>query len=153
MATRIKSPPEPLYDADFYAWSRRQAELLRARLFDELDLDNLTQEVEDLGGALYRSASSRIRTIIEHLLKLEHSSAQAPRSGWRATVRVQRDDLGDDLTPTLERLVAAELPRLYRQARRRTAADPRDHGEDAAADALPETCPYGFAPIPGDWLP
>ena len=29
----------------------------------------------------------------------------------------------------------------------------RDHGEHAAADALPETCPYAPEQITGDWLP
>jgi hypothetical protein len=29
----------------------------------------------------------------------------------------------------------------------------RDHGEDAAADALPKTCPYTADQITGDWLP
>jgi hypothetical protein len=29
----------------------------------------------------------------------------------------------------------------------------RDHGEHAAADALPEACPYMLDQITGDWLP
>ena len=45
---------------------------LRERRFDELDLANLIEEVEDLGGALERSVRSRARTIMEHLLKLQH---------------------------------------------------------------------------------
>ena len=34
-----------------------------------------------------------------------------------------------------------------------TAALLRDHGEDSAADALPETCPYTVEQITGDWWP
>ena len=34
-----------------------------------------------------------------------------------------------------------------------TAALLRDHGEDAAADALPESCPYTVEQITGDWWP
>jgi hypothetical protein len=153
MATRIKAPLKTLYEEDFYVWTQRQAELLRARRYDELDLEHLIEEVADLGGALKRSVRSRVRTIIGHLLKLQHSPAVDPRPGWRDTVRTQRDDLLDDLTPTLRREVDVELPELYARACQRAAASMRDHGEHAAADALPENCPYSADQITGDWLP
>jgi hypothetical protein len=153
MATRIKSAPKELYEEDFYVWTRRQAELLRARRYGELDLKHLIEEVEDLGGAAKRSVRCRARTIIEHLLELQHSPAVDPRPGWRDTVRAQRDDLRDDLTPTLRRELNDELGELYSQARQRAEGSLRDHGEQAAADALPETCPYTADQITGDWLP
>jgi Domain of unknown function DUF29 len=55
MATRIKPAPKELYEEDFYVWAQRQAELLRARQYDELDLEHLIEEVEDLGGAVKKS--------------------------------------------------------------------------------------------------
>ena len=75
--------------------------LLRDRRFAELDLEHLIEEVDDLGESLYRSGRSRIRTIIEPLLKLEYSPAQNPRAGWVETVMTQRSDLEDELTPSL----------------------------------------------------
>jgi hypothetical protein len=74
MATRIRHPRADLYETDFYAWSLEQAAHLRARRFDDLDLDRLIEEVEDLGASLQRSARSQIRTIIEHLLKRRRST-------------------------------------------------------------------------------
>jgi hypothetical protein len=153
MATRIKPAKKDLYDEDFYAWSQRQAELLRAGRYDELDLEHLIEEVEDLGGAAKKSVRSRARTIIEHLLKLEHSPALDPRPGWRDTIRTQRDDLLDDLTLTLSRELEQELAELYMQARKRAEGSLRDYGETAAANALPATCPYKLDQITGDWLP
>jgi hypothetical protein len=94
-----------------------------------------------------------VRAIIEHLLKLEHSSATEPRAGWRDTVRVQRDDLDDDLTPTLRRELLAELPGLYARARRRAADSLADRGEAGAAASLPVGCPYSLDQVTGDWLP
>jgi hypothetical protein len=44
-------------------------------------LAHLIEEVDDLGESLHRSARSRIRAIIEHLLKLQHSRSRAPRPG------------------------------------------------------------------------
>jgi hypothetical protein len=153
MATRIKPTTKDLYEEDFYVWTERQAELLRARRFDELDLENLIEEVAELGEAVKKSVRSRVRTIIEHLLKLQHSPALDPRPGWRETIRTQRDDLSDDLTPALHRLLEQEVDALFAQARNRADGSMRDDGEDAAADALPESCPYTLDQITGDWLP
>jgi hypothetical protein len=153
MAIRIKRPRDDLYETDFYAWSREQAALLRTQRFDDLDLDRLIEEVEDLGASLHRSARSRVRTIIEHLLKLQHSPAVEPRPGWYDTVLAQRDDLLDELTASLRNLVASELPSDFERARKRAASSLRRYGETAAADALPETCPYTLDQITGDWMP
>jgi Domain of unknown function DUF29 len=153
MATRLRSRTKDLYDEDFYIWVEAQAELLRDRRFEELDLENLIEEVEDLGGALKRSVRSRARTIMEHLLKLHHSPAQEPRLGWRETIRMQRSELLGDLTPSLRRTLADELSDMYDRARHDAEASLRDHGEHAAADALPESCPYTPEQIMGDWLP
>jgi Domain of unknown function DUF29 len=151
MATRARTRSPDLYELDFYAWASEQATLLRAGRYDELDLEHLTEEVEDLGGSLYRSVRSRIRTIIEHLLKLEHSPAAGPRGLWRDTIHAQRADLEDDLTASLRRRLQSELPKHCLRARGGCAL--RRYGETAAADALPQTCPYTFDQIAGDWLP
>jgi len=153
MATQVKPKPKGLYDEDFYAWSRQQAALLRDGRFAELDLGHLIEEVDDLGGALKRSVRSRIGTIIEHLLKLEHSPAQDPRGGWYDTVITQRRDLADELTPSIRREIEPEFARLYDRARADAATSMRKHDEPVAADALPADCPYNLDQITGDWWP
>jgi hypothetical protein len=153
MATRMKPSFNTLYDEDFYAWSKAQADLLRRGHFSELDLEHLIEEVDDLGEALRRSVRSRLRTIIEHLLKLQYSPARGSRGGWYDTVIAQRDDLLDDLTLTLRRQAEPELAGLFARARKRADTSLRQHGEDAAADGLPETCPYTLDQITSDWLP
>jgi hypothetical protein len=96
----------------------------------------------DLGASLHRSARSGVRTIIEHLLKLQHSPAIDPRPGWYDTILAQRDDLLDELTASLRGVLASELPTDFERARKRAATSLRQHGEDAAAAALPTRCPY-----------
>jgi hypothetical protein len=142
MATQIEPAAKDLYEEDFFVWSQKQASLLRARRFDELDLENLIEEVEDLGGALERSVRNRARTIMVRLLKLQHSPAQDPRLGWRETIRTQRSELLNDLTPSLRRHLAGSLSGLYASARHDAEGSLRDHGEQHAADGLPTTCPY-----------
>jgi Domain of unknown function DUF29 len=153
MATRIKPVEKELYEEDFYSWAKAQADLLRAGRYSDLDLEHLIEEVDDLGESLKRSVRSRIRTIIEHLLKLEHSPARDPHTGWVETVMTQRSDLEDELTPSIRREVEPALPDLYDRARRNVATSLRQHAENAAADALPKTCPYALDQITGDWLP
>jgi hypothetical protein len=153
MATQIKPPAGRLYEEDFYAWSKAQADLLRAERFADLDLAHLIEEVDDLGESLHRSARSRIRAIIEHLLKLESSPSRDPCTGWVETIMTQRSDLEDELSASLRPRIERALARTYEQARRNTAAALRERGEQAAADALPATCPYTLDQITGDWLP
>lgn len=153
MVTRTETRETRLYEQDVYAWATAQAALLRARRFTDLDLEHLIEEVEDVAGALKRSARQRVRTILEHLLKLEHSPAQEPRPGWRATVRTQRVRLRDALTPSLRGEVENELAELYGDARGLAEGALRDHREDAAAGALPVSCPYSLDQVLADWLP
>jgi hypothetical protein len=152
-ATQIKPPPSRLYEEDFYVWAKEQAELLRAGRFEGLDLEHLIEEVEELAGSLERSVRSRARTIMVHLLKLQHSPAQGQRVGWRETVRTQRSELLNDLTPSLRRHLVERVGDLYARARHDAEGSLRDHGEVAAADGLPEACPYTLEQIAGDWLP
>lgn len=60
-----------LYDRDFLQWTCQNAELLRARRFEEIDVENIAEEIESLGSSQKRELISRIEEIIEHLLKLQ----------------------------------------------------------------------------------
>ena len=153
MATRIKPEVKSVYDQDFYVWTEVQAELLRRRRFEALDLDNLIEEVEGLGDAKQSAVLSAASVIIEHLLKLQFSPAQDPRRGWADTILEHRDRLELELTPRLRQILEDELPSLYALTRRRTERRLRLDGETAAADQLPESCPYGVDQITGDWWP
>jgi hypothetical protein len=153
MATRVKARPAELHAADNYLWALSQAEALRAERLEDLDLAHLAEELEGLAIATRSAVRSRIRTIVEHLLKLQHSPAADPRPGWRRTVRVQRSGLRDDLTPTLRRQLESDLAELYRDGRENAADDLQSHGEPAAASALPRDCPYSLDQILSDWLP
>jgi hypothetical protein len=152
MATRVRTKTD-LYEGDFYVWTEAQAALLRERRFDALDLANLIEEVEALGRSEKSKVLNGAGVIIEHLLKLQHSPAQDPRNAWRASVRERRRRLRRELTPRLRQIVRAELAALYAEIRDDTAALLRDHGENAAADALPKACPYTVEQITGDWWP
>ena len=71
-----------LYDEDFVAWSRQQAEALRAsahgRTNQQLDWENLAEEIEGLGISQRSALASYIMRIIQYLAKLEFSPAIDP---------------------------------------------------------------------------
>ena len=132
-----------LYATDYYAWTLEQAAALRRlaveRADRQLDLDHLAEAVEDLGKAERRAVRRQMRRLLEHLLKLEYSTAEAPRAGWRRSIVDARIDLADDLTPTLRREIETDLATLYDAAREQAAEALSAHGETVT---LPEQCPW-----------
>ena len=152
MAKVVERPEVDLYERDFAAWARKQAELLQARRFEELDLDHLIEEVADLGVSERNAVLNRTRIILEHFLQLEYSPAKNPRRGWEETLITQRSDLEVILSPSLQRDLERDLAKIYARARRDAAKGlRRDRVEE---DSLPGSCPYPIAQIlDPDWLP
>lgn len=148
MATRLedKIDPAALYDQDFYAWAKHQAETLRhfqtTRPNLPLDFEHLIDEVEELGDSRLRAARSQVVRLLQHLLKLEHSPADRPRRLWLNSVDDARRELGDAMTATIRNVIEPQLSDLYDDARIAAGRDLLDHDEPDAAAALPPTCPY-----------
>ena len=70
-----------LYERDFYAWTQEMSRLLRTRRFSELDLENLIEEVEDLGSSQRSCLESRLETLMEHLLSIAFLKRDPERDG------------------------------------------------------------------------
>jgi hypothetical protein len=64
-----------LYETDFYAWTQRQAELLRQEEFTEVDWHNPVEEIESLGRNLQNELRSRLDLLIMHLLRWQWQPA------------------------------------------------------------------------------
>ena len=146
----------PAYDDDFYAWTQHQAAVLREMPVTDnrLDREHVAEEIEDLGKNVRNAVRSRLRRIIEHFLKLQFSPGQEPREGWRISIVDARQEIADDITPTIRREVEGELSRLYGDGRKRAEAGLIDHGEREAVQKLPTVCPYTFDQIlDEDWYP
>ena len=134
--------PDASYENDFFQWTQDQARRLReaggVATNMGLDWENVAEEIESLGRSDRREIASRLDTIIQHLLKLRHSTADLPRAGWVNTVMRERDAVRGllDESPSLLR----HLPDLARQkmliARRTAAIDIEAYGEHAAAGLI-----------------
>ncbi|MCW2246084.1 hypothetical protein M2352_001675 [Azospirillum fermentarium] len=140
-------PDGVLYDTDFLAWTEQQAAALRrmaaARANTELDLHHLAELLDDMGASERRALESDLACIIEHLLKLEHSPAEAPRRKWRASVAEHRGRVAAALedSPSLRRRVSELLPRAWDRGRFQAAGSLQDY-DSVDPDTLPEHCPY-----------
>ena len=60
-------PSNNLYDSDFYQWSQQQCHFLKSGQWNELDIANLAEEIEDIGKSLKRELEGRLKVLLVHL--------------------------------------------------------------------------------------
>ncbi len=128
----------PLYDRDFYAWSRQQAELLRAGRLAEADIEHIAEEIDSMGRAEKRELVSHLSVLLLHLLKWQYQPDKRGPS-WEASIRVQRDRLDDHLddNPSLKPLLPQALASAYRDAALEAVAE-----TGLARSTFPDICPW-----------
>jgi hypothetical protein len=129
-----------LYDQDFYAWSREQAELLRAGELARADLEHLAEEIESMGKTEKREFVGRLTVLLLHLLKWKFQP-EAQGNSWRLSIVNTRDEIVDllDDNPSLKSQIDGIVRSAYRYARRKAAIE-TGHGEEA----FPAECPWPF---------
>ncbi len=149
-----------LYEEDFVRWTEQQAAALReaaaAGTNLPLDWENLAEEIDSLGRATRRELRSRVATIIEHLLKLECSTAAAPRRSWRDTIARERNSTEDLLeeNPSLRNQVADMVVRELPRTARLVIDGLGDYGEATPqASALVRAIRYNADQVLGNWFP
>jgi len=108
-----------LYEDDIIAWSEQQAALLRRGQWSELDIDNIAEEIEDVGKSEKRELKSRLSVLTSHLLKWKYQPTRRTHS-WQNTIREQRAAIRQDIKkmPSLKSLLRNTnwLADVYRRA-------------------------------------
>jgi hypothetical protein len=106
-----------LYEQDFFAWTQEQAQLIKARDFNKLDLVNLFEEVESMGKHEKRELGSRLTVLLTHLLKWKYQSSRQCKS-WVLTIKEQRLEVEEvlDENPSLRSVVDEYLSHGYKKA-------------------------------------
>jgi hypothetical protein len=130
---------------DRYAWSVETARALRAGNLKSVNLIEVAEELEELGRSEPRELASRVKQIIEHLLKLRLVSGvkgQQNKRGWQASVIRQQSELRSLLeeSPSLKRRLTPEfLGKCYRATAPAIAVEYNVKP--------PVTCPFPLAEI------
>lgn len=140
------------YDVDLHAWTRAQVDLLRARRFDLIDVDNIAEEIESLGKEQPNAIESQLARLGEHLIKLLISQDEYPRRVWRVSVISARDEIARRLefNPSLRRRMPDYFTRNWPQMRKRARAG---LGEPEAG-SVPDDPPFTLEQaLDEDWLP
>jgi hypothetical protein len=83
-----------LYEDDFLLWIEDVSQKLETRDFHNLDLDNLIEEIQNLGKSQKREVRSRLQTLLAHLLKRLYVDNPLDYNGWERTIREQRKEIG-----------------------------------------------------------
>ena len=78
-----------LYEEDYYAWTNEQARLIKTKDFSKLDIENLLEEIADMGASQVRELESRLEVLLMHLLKWNHQPNLQSHS-WKYTIKEQR---------------------------------------------------------------
>jgi sugar-specific transcriptional regulator TrmB len=114
------------YDADLLLWTSKQVELLRAKKFDLLDLENLIEELEGYMRKEKREVDSRLRVLQKHLLKYKYQP-QRISSSWISIINEQRSEIESALSdmPSLRRSVEGYVAKSYPKAVRETIRETR----------------------------
>lgn len=140
------APALNLYEADFYAWTQEQVNLLRNGQWHQLDVPNLIEEIASLGKQQRQELRNRLSVLVGHLLKWEYQPQGRSRS-WLATIRVQRRDIGRLLkdNPSLESYIEEALQAAYDNARDLAMGE-----TDLPEPTFPVTCGYRLPEVLSD---
>ena len=90
----------PLYDKDLLLWSEDQVLKFKSAKLNELDLENIMQEIEDMGKEQKVALQSLPRNLLVHLLKLNYSPAELLRAKWIGEVSEFRAQIETRLDQT-----------------------------------------------------
>ena len=141
-----------LYDEDVYAWAQQQADALRRlahcrqNLPNELDLENVAEEIEDVGSSRRDAAESFIRLILVHLIKLSAAPGSSPAKHWRREIVSFHNELLSKLTPSMWARIDVDLlwARAIKEARAGLEAEEVSGFDPNLLERL-RTCPLGLS--------
>lgn len=145
--TRNEQPGSGLYDDDFYAWTQKQAALLRALHpvagdsapgdVAALDAAHLAEEIEDLGKRDLREVLSYLRLVIQHLVKLRAVPTSRDAAHWHAEAVNFQLAAREAFSPSMRRFI--DVDDVWRGGCRAAGRVLKDAG---ARDPATDPCPF-----------
>ncbi len=141
---------QQLYETDDVQWLAETIELLKNRQFESLDVENLIEELEDLGSEKRNAVVSLLDQVIRHLLLLEYwkEESQYNASHWQYEIYNFRLQLQRRLTKTLYNYLASQLTSIYQGSLKAVKIKTQESVN------FPNDCPYTLDQLLDmDWQP
>jgi len=138
------------YEDDFHQWCAEQAELLRQKRFDEVDLPNVIEELESMGSEQRHALESSYRLLMAHLLKWTYQPEKRS-SSWEITIVRERTNVAqrEERNRSLAASAALIVEREYRRAVREAAVE-----TGLPRASFPADCPWTLSQLrDDDFLP
>ena len=137
-----RNHPHP--DEDFAAWIAHQVKALKAGRFDELDIEDLSDEVESLAKRDFRKLRSALRIILQHMLKWDYQPERRGQS-WRKSINDARDLVWGELasSPSFRPRVGEAVEQAFPRAR----ITAWDETGVFKLEREPKVCPYSWDEI------
>lgn len=134
----IVSKPVTIYDQDFNLWIEQTVDLLKARRFDQLDIENLIDELESMSKRDRREIVSRLKVLLLHLLKWRYQPGQRSNS-WRSSIWNNREEISQILkdSPSLRNYPSTVMAKAYASARQGAAIE-----TGLALETFPDISPF-----------
>ncbi|GCL52991.1 hypothetical protein NIES3806_03190 [Microcystis aeruginosa NIES-3806] len=113
----MKNQLSQLYETDFNLWLEQTVNHLKKGNLQALDLDNLIEEISDMGRNNRREVFSRLKVLLIHLLKWQYQPEKRTNS-WINTIDDQREQLELILrdSPSLKPYLADIFAECYQKA-------------------------------------
>jgi hypothetical protein len=134
----IATAPPQLYEQDYHHWLETTAQQLRDGNLAALDIQNLLEEIEDLGRSERRSIYSNLKILLLHLLKYAYQPSMRSNS-WLGSIVEHRQRINKAFkdSPSLQPYYAEIFVEAYGDARELAAVE-----TGMAIDAFPIDCPF-----------
>lgn len=107
-----------LYEIDDAQWLEETVKLIRNNQFGDLDIDNLIEELEELGTERKNAVASLLEQIIRYLLLLQYWTSEAEYNSvhWKEEIYTFRVQLRRKITTNLRNYLESELDSIYKDA-------------------------------------
>ncbi len=147
---KTQTTPLNLYEQDYYLWLEKTVQLLKNGQLSALDIENLIEEIQDMGISQKNALESNLIVLVMHLLKWKYQP-QKQTGSWRRSIREHRRRILKAFrnSPSLKRYFEEIFDEAYQEARLQASDE-----TGLSLETFPLDCPFTKEEILNtDYLP
>ena len=140
--------PSHQHEVDFYSWTQEQAALLRAspRNSNHLDIENIAEEIEDMGRTEIKEVESYLLQTLAHLIKIAVDKDAQSVPHWVVEANGFQARAVLAFSPGLRQRL--DIPKVWKLAKRTASVSLAEQGVELPV--LPDECPMSLDQLLAD---